>query len=85
MIMKMEYVKRTVEQLKFKGIPLIDELFAVDISSNFLKSYNSDYDYIVGIICDYLPIYEYNDNSPIQYKVVGGCAITGNGLLEAMD
>ena len=41
--------------------------------------------YIVGIICDYLPIYEYNDNPPTQYKVVGGSAMLETGIYEAMD
>ena len=37
-------VKWTTEQLKFKGISLIDQSFGIDTDNNFLKSYNCDYD-----------------------------------------
>ena len=81
-------VKRTAEQLKFRGISLIDQAFGVYTkildNDNYLKSYNCDYDYIVGIICDYLPIYEYNDNPSTQYKLIGGCAKSGDRVLKAI-
>ena len=82
-------VKRTAEQLKFRGISLIDQAFGVYTkildNDNYLKSYNCDYDYIVGIICDYLPIYEYNDESADKYGLFGICAISGNNLLNAIE
>ena len=78
-------VKRTPNQFKFAGIPLIDKYFGIYNNRSYATSYIDDCDHILGIICDYLPIYDYNNEPSNKYGLFGVCATRGDNLVKAMD
>merc|ERR1712154_248545 len=69
------------------NIGLIDKFFGSKpgIRQYELYEYDEEAERILQIICDYLPIYNYNDCPPVQYKIHGLCATEGIRLYEVLD
>ena len=70
------------------GIELIDKYFGEPFGTNNYPwfKYSDDHIQIIDIICEYLPIYQYNDDIPsTQYAVIGCSAMSNYGINEGID